>query len=289
MAYLERSRDDAEREEKEREAARQRELERAQKFAEAQAKVARLFKRFAGSLAVGLCLAIALTIWAFKLRQEARTQETAAKEQRAVAQQKEREALQQQQRAELGEAKTAYLLYGANMNLVQASFEQLNNRMAARLLEQTHTRPNRGFEWYYWQRQFHRETRSSGAMAVASSGSPSLPDGRHILTGGEDGLVIIRDVASGEQKLKVEAGSFQQFSPDGTRFLTGNGNTPARVLQRPDRRGAARAETGRARNLFTGWEESRHPSRRAGDTLGFGHRSGVVVLQSLLSFRAVVL
>ncbi len=85
MAYLERSREASEREEKEREAARQRELERARQFAEAQAKVARLFKRFAGSLAVGLILAVALTVWAFKLRQEARRAEAVAQQQRTLA------------------------------------------------------------------------------------------------------------------------------------------------------------------------------------------------------------
>ncbi len=40
----------------------------------AQARVARLFKRFASGLAVALCLAVALTIWAFLLRVEARRQ-----------------------------------------------------------------------------------------------------------------------------------------------------------------------------------------------------------------------
>src|SRR5207245_11174907 len=53
MAFLDTSREAAEHEEKEREAARQHELERARQLAETQAKVARLFKRFAGGLAVG--------------------------------------------------------------------------------------------------------------------------------------------------------------------------------------------------------------------------------------------
>lgn len=87
-AYLEQSRVAAQREEQEREAARQRELERAQRLAETQAKVAQLFKRFAGTLAIGLCVAIGLMIWAFMLRQEARRQEATANEQRVIAQQR---------------------------------------------------------------------------------------------------------------------------------------------------------------------------------------------------------
>jgi WD40 repeat protein/tetratricopeptide (TPR) repeat protein/energy-coupling factor transporter ATP-binding protein EcfA2 len=78
MAFLDTSREAAEREENQREAARQRELERARQLAETQVRVARLFKRFAGGLAVALCLAVALAIWALTLRQEAKRQEAAA-------------------------------------------------------------------------------------------------------------------------------------------------------------------------------------------------------------------
>jgi hypothetical protein len=85
IAFLDASHGAAEREEKEREAGRQRELERAQQLAESQARVARQFKRFAGALAVGLCLAVAMTIWAFMLRQE-------ANEHRQHAEEKEKEA-----------------------------------------------------------------------------------------------------------------------------------------------------------------------------------------------------
>jgi formylglycine-generating enzyme required for sulfatase activity/tetratricopeptide (TPR) repeat protein len=85
MAFLDASRAAAEREEKEHEAARQRELEHARQLAESQARMARLFKRFAGALAVGLCLAVALMVWALMLRQE-------ANEHRQLAEEKEKEA-----------------------------------------------------------------------------------------------------------------------------------------------------------------------------------------------------
>jgi hypothetical protein len=71
MAFLDTSRAAAERAEQEREAARQHELERARQLAAAQGRVARLFKRFAVGLAVGVFLTVALTIWALMLRQEA--------------------------------------------------------------------------------------------------------------------------------------------------------------------------------------------------------------------------
>jgi formylglycine-generating enzyme required for sulfatase activity len=85
MAFLETSHKAAERAEEDREAARQRELERARQLAAAQARVARLFKRFAAGLAVVFCLAVALTIWALMLRQEAIGQEQEALRQEAEA------------------------------------------------------------------------------------------------------------------------------------------------------------------------------------------------------------
>jgi formylglycine-generating enzyme required for sulfatase activity len=85
MAFLDTSREAAERAAEEREATRQQELGRARQLAEAQARVARLFKRFAGGLVVVLCLAVALTIWALMLRQEAIRQEQEAIKQEAEA------------------------------------------------------------------------------------------------------------------------------------------------------------------------------------------------------------
>ena len=60
MTFLDASRAAAERAEMEREAARQRELENARQLAQTQARVARLFKRFAVGLAVALCLMVRL-------------------------------------------------------------------------------------------------------------------------------------------------------------------------------------------------------------------------------------
>jgi WD40 repeat protein len=100
LAFLDSSCAAAEREEKEREAARQRELERARQLAETQARAARLFKRFAAGLAVGLCLAVALTVWAFLLREEAKRQEAAASFYAAEANTQAKEASANAEKAE---------------------------------------------------------------------------------------------------------------------------------------------------------------------------------------------
>ncbi len=102
MAFLDTSRAAAEHADNEREAARQHELERARQLAEAQMRVARLFKRFAVGLAVVLFLAVALTIWALLLRQQANLQAQEAQRQGA-------EASKQRQRAEEEEKTTKAL------------------------------------------------------------------------------------------------------------------------------------------------------------------------------------
>ncbi|NIP95074.1 MAG: hypothetical protein GWO24_17155, partial [Akkermansiaceae bacterium] len=71
MEFLDESREAARRKEREREAARQRELEQARALAESQARSARIFKRFAAVVAVGFVVAVGLTIWALRLRNEA--------------------------------------------------------------------------------------------------------------------------------------------------------------------------------------------------------------------------
>jgi hypothetical protein len=93
MAFLDTSRAAAERAEQEREAARQRELERARQLAAAQMRVAGLFKRFVVGLAVGVCLTVGLTAWAFTLWQEATQQAQEANRLEDIAE-KERQRAQ---------------------------------------------------------------------------------------------------------------------------------------------------------------------------------------------------
>ena len=79
-------------------------------------------------------------------------------------------------------------LYVANMERAQEAGEQNNVGRLWELLEQTATYPDRGFEWYYWQRQMHLELLTlrghlAGVQAVAFSA-----DGSEVLTGGRDSV-----------------------------------------------------------------------------------------------------
>src|SRR5436309_9050610 len=73
-----------------------------------------------------------------------------------------------------------HLLYVANMNVAQQAWEENNVSRLRLLLEETRDSPDRGFEWYYWQRQTHLAQKTiSGAMKGAISAAFS-PDGKRI-------------------------------------------------------------------------------------------------------------
>ena len=94
-------------------------------------------------------------------------------------------------------------LYVANMNVVQHRWEQNHVSRVRELLEKTATATERGFEWYYWQRQMHLELKAlrghTGPMlAVAYS-----PDGQRIVTGSADHTAKVWDAASGKELLTL--------------------------------------------------------------------------------------
>src|SRR6185503_7408062 len=66
----------------------------------------------------------------------------------------------ERQRAEAGESNAVRQIYIDQLNLVQAAWEQNNVSRVRRLLDKTATASQRGFEWYYWQRQMHLELRA---------------------------------------------------------------------------------------------------------------------------------
>jgi eukaryotic-like serine/threonine-protein kinase len=114
-------------------------------------------------------------------------------------------------------------LYVANMNVAQHRWEQNNVSRVRELLKETANSPERGFEWYYWQRQLHLEL-----MALRGHTGPILAvaysqDGERIVTGSVDQTAKLWDAASGAELLTFKGHSDRilavAFSPDGQRII----------------------------------------------------------------------
>jgi WD40 repeat protein len=140
---------------------------------------------------------------------------------------------QQRRRAEAGERSAQRLLYHASMQLAQEAWEQDNVRRLQELLDETATYPDRGFEWFYWQRQTHSELMTlrghgAGVVSVALS-----RDGQRIVTGGWEGTAKVWDAATGGELLTLrghrDGVNCAAFSPDGRRIVTGSGDRTAKV------------------------------------------------------------
>lgn len=136
-------------------------------------------------------------------------------------------------RAEKEKAEARHLLYVANMNLAQQAWEQNNIGRVRQLLEETQELPDRGFEWFYWQRQTHLAlTTFRGHLAGVTSVAFS-PDSQRIVTGSLDQTAKVWEIASGRELFTLTGHGdvilSVAFSPDGLRIVTGSDDQTAKV------------------------------------------------------------
>jgi serine/threonine protein kinase len=134
------------------------------------------------------------------------------------AKQAENEATRKCQEAEAAQ-------YAADMGNLQAAWDNRNILRVRDLLHATAGFPERGFEWYYWQRMYHVEHLTlaghrGGVLAVAFA-----PDGQRLVTRGAEGVVQLWDVVSHRElltlKSQAQAVCAVAITPDGQLIATG--------------------------------------------------------------------
>ncbi|MCZ7638200.1 MAG: hypothetical protein M5U12_20470 [Verrucomicrobia bacterium] len=191
----------------------------------------------AGAVAVSLLLGIAVSLWqaaqAYQARREALDAKTEAVAAGANEQVQRYVAEQEKLNAERATADAERLLYAANMNLARLAFEENNFARLRQILQQTADDPNRGFEWYYWQRQAHLELKTlrghlAPVVAVAFS-----PDGRRLVTGSYDNTARVWDAEQGAELIALHGHDHEvkavAFSPDGQLIVTGSADRTVRL------------------------------------------------------------
>ena len=184
----------------------------------------------AAALSVTLVLGIVGSTWqairATRAEQEALAARNKERELRQTADAARQDESRQRQRAESDESKLVHELYVAKMNVVRQAWEENSLERVRTLLQETSTYADRGFEWFYWQRQMHLDLKTlrchrEGIHALAYS-----PDGKRMVTGSEDHTARVWDIANGRElfPLRGHTGTVESvaYSPDGQRLVTGS-------------------------------------------------------------------
>jgi WD40 repeat protein/tRNA A-37 threonylcarbamoyl transferase component Bud32 len=196
---------------------------------------------FAAAGVVGLALVLGVMVSSWQaIRATKAGQREAAAHLRAdqaarVADSEKERAEKEARKAKASELEARQNLYAAKMNLAQQAWEQNNIARLRQLLEETQESPDRGFEWYYWQRQTRLALRTLRGHLEPVISVAFSPDGRRIVTGSFDHTAKVWEAASGRELLTLKGhgcGVYSvAFSPDGQRIVTGSGDQTAKVWE----------------------------------------------------------
>jgi WD40 repeat protein len=137
---------------------------------------------------------------------------------------REKEALEQKRRAEVQRERAEWSVYAGKLELAQSEWRDNNPQGALDALNECQWNL-RGWEHRHLWTQFHSnqhtlEGHHQGVMSVAVSA-----DGSRIISGGEDGMLKVWDVARGREILSFRGHQWWAatvaFSPDGSRIASG--------------------------------------------------------------------
>jgi WD40 repeat protein/predicted Ser/Thr protein kinase len=143
-------------------------------------------------------------------------------------------------RARTAEQEMRRQWYAATSNLMQPAWDTGQIGRLRTLLVETEAYPDRGFEWYYWQRlcHLHQHTLIGHPSRVVSVSWS--PEGTRLATASMDGTAKVWDAAGGRElrTLKGHTGWLWSvsWSPDGTRLATGSADGTAKVWEAADGR-----------------------------------------------------
>ncbi len=177
---------------------------------------------FSAGSVVFVCLWLTATVIPYQAMRAIRAQQaavraaTAEQQQRLIAVQKEAEAKASAQHAQRH-------LYAADMNLARRLWDLNEVDQLWDLLGQTASYAERGFEWYYWQRQLRQDRQTMRGYAGGLAAVGVARGGQQVLSCEQDQTVRVRELAGGREvfsfKGDEEPVQIAAFSPDASRLL----------------------------------------------------------------------
>ena len=147
---------------------------------------------FSAAGLVGLALALGAVVGTWQAiratRAGRREAEAHVEAERAagVAESEKRRVEQEAEGAKRNEFLARENLYAADMNLAQQAWERNDVARVRELLAEAGSYPNRGFEWFYWQRQTHLQLKTFYGHSAPLRSVAFSWDGQRIVTGSED-------------------------------------------------------------------------------------------------------
>jgi WD40 repeat protein/serine/threonine protein kinase len=121
--------------------------------------------------------------------------------------------------------------YSASMLLAQTDWDNNDIGHLRQVLAETQDYPERGFEWHYWQRELHLDSKTLRGHLGPVTSAVFSPNGRRIVTGSADGTTKVWEAGSRELfMLKGHSAEVWSvaFSPDGQRIVTGSSDKTAK-------------------------------------------------------------
>ncbi|MHC1765548.1 MAG: protein kinase family protein [Verrucomicrobiia bacterium] len=122
----------------------------------------------------------------------------------------------------------ARLSYAVKMRLAQQAWEEDNIGRLRELLAETESFPDRGFEWFYWQRQLQLPAMNLPVNASVTAVAFS-PDSHRLVTG--DGAAMLWDLATGHKLRSIPAhgGRICALASDGHHLVTAGEDHVAKI------------------------------------------------------------
>jgi WD40 repeat protein/serine/threonine protein kinase len=190
---------------------------------------------FALLLVVATVVAWLLAAWALAETRRANDRALEASSQWEAAQQAEGKAKEEAARAQKAEQERYRQWYAATSHAMQQAWDSGQVVRLRTLLAETERYPDRGFEWYYFQRLCHLELQTFIGHRAAVTAVSWSPDGKRLATGSKDGTAKVWDAASGQVLLTFHGHTGRVatvcWSPDGKWLATGSEDFTAKVWE----------------------------------------------------------